>query len=104
MSNRFRAPQSISELIPKALISLGVSSEMILEDVKRAWGEIVGKSIADKATPAELIKDILIIEVKSPVWSVEISLLKNDIIAKLNQKLGEHRIAELRFRAGGEIN
>jgi hypothetical protein len=65
------------------------------------WEDVVGSSAA-KVSSAVTCKDgILFVEVKNSVWAAELSLLKRDIIKKLNRRLGRGTIKDIRFRATG---
>ncbi len=78
----------------------------IVRKVKRSqavfmWEDVVGSSAA-KVSSAVVCKDgILFVEVKNSVWAAELSLLKRDIIKKLNRRLGRGTIKDIRFRATG---
>lgn len=78
----------------------------IVRKVKRSqaicmWGDIVGPAAA-KVSSAVTCKDgILFVEVKNSVWAAELSLMKRDIIRKLNTRLGRGTIKDVRFRATG---
>ncbi|MEW6106377.1 MAG: DUF721 domain-containing protein [Bacillota bacterium] len=78
----------------------------ILRQARRAravdlWAEVVG-SAAARASRATRCKDgVLFVAVKSSVWAHELSLLKADIIKKLNRYLGKGTIVDIRFQARG---
>ncbi len=67
------------------------------------WEEAVGERLARIARPSRVHKGTLYVEVTSPVQARELELLKERIIKRLNERLGEERIKELRFRATGII-
>lgn len=67
------------------------------------WEEAVGPRLARIARPLRVHKNTLYVEVTSPVQARELELLKEKIIKRLNELLGEERVKELRFRASGVI-
>jgi len=67
------------------------------------WEEAVGAQLARIARPLRVHKGTLYVEVTSPVQARELELLKERIIKRLNERLGEERIKELRFRASGIV-
>lgn len=79
----------------------------IVRKVKRSqavfmWEDVVGHSLA-KVSKAVTCKDgTLFVEVKNSVWAAELSLLKRDIIGRLNRSLGRGTIKDIRFRATGK--
>ena len=78
----------------------------IVRKVKRSqavfmWEDVVGHPAA-KVSSAVTCKDgILFVEVKNSVWAAELSLLKRDIMKRLNRRLGRGTIKDIRFRATG---
>lgn len=67
------------------------------------WAEAVG-STAARASRATRCKDgVLFVAVESSVWANELSLLKADIIKKLNRYLGKGTIVDVRFQVRGSL-
>ena len=61
------------------------------------WEEIVGKTIASNTTAETVEHGILTVKTTSPAWRQELVFKKQDIIEKLNAKLGKNTIREIRF-------
>ncbi|NLJ61092.1 MAG: DUF721 domain-containing protein [Firmicutes bacterium] len=79
----------------------------IVRKVKRSqavfmWEDIVGPAAAKVSTAVTCRDGILFVEVKNSVWAAELSLLKRDIIKRLNRRLGRGTIKDIRFRATGK--
>jgi len=66
------------------------------------WEEIVGPATAKVSTAVACKDGILFVEVKNSVWAAELSLLKKDIIWKINHRLGRGTVKDIRFRATGK--
>ena len=64
------------------------------------WEEVVGAAIAARATPQRLRDATLIVQVSTHTWMQELQFLKEDIRARLNQRLGAPLIADLQFVLG----
>jgi hypothetical protein len=64
----------------------------------RVWREAVGARIADRAKPVSLWDGVLVLRVPSSVWAHELSLLADEVCARLRERGVEAR--ELRFRVG----
>ena len=63
------------------------------------WEDAVGKKIAEQAKPKYVDGNKLCVEVKNSVWLSELSRFhKKEIIEKINEKLGEDLITEIRFQ------
>jgi predicted nucleic acid-binding Zn ribbon protein len=62
------------------------------------WREAVGVRIADRARAVELDRDVLVVRVATNVWASELSLLSEQIAARLRER--GIRVKSLRFRVG----
>ena len=60
-------------------------------------GSIVGKKIEQNTTPDKVEHGVLTVKVKSPTWRQELVFEKQNILTKLNKKLGKNTIREIRF-------
>lgn len=61
------------------------------------WKESVGSLINDNTKIKSFKRGILIIKTKTPVWRNELLFQKKDIIQKLNSKLKNDKIKDIRF-------
>lgn len=62
------------------------------------WRDAVGVRIADRARAVELDRDILVVRVATNVWASELSLLSEQIAARLRER--GILVKGLRFRVG----
>jgi Dna[CI] antecedent DciA-like protein len=62
------------------------------------WREALGVRIADRARAVELDRDVLVVRVATNVWASELSLLSEQIIARLRDR--GIMVRGLRFRVG----
>lgn len=77
------------------------SADMQLSGVWKIWDQTVGPAIAENARPLAFKQKLLLVQVSSPVWIQQLRFLKTDLIAKLNQALGEACIEDIKFKVGG---
>jgi hypothetical protein len=63
-----------------------------------AWRDAVGARIAERARPVSLQDGVLTLLVPSSVWAHELSLLSDDVRARLQER--GFSVRELRFRVG----
>jgi len=61
------------------------------------WDSVVGKEIAMHTEPEKIAKETVIVKVDNDVWRNELSFFKNEIIQKLNNKIGKKLIQEIKF-------
>ncbi|MFP6626273.1 MAG: DUF721 domain-containing protein [Deltaproteobacteria bacterium] len=97
-----QSPRRLSDLLTSALARLGL--ERNLDDYRlwEAWDEVVGPQIARNAQPIRLDRNRLVVAVKNPVWMQELTLLRSDIITKLNQWMGRKVVSDI-FLVVGKV-
>ncbi|MDP6725973.1 MAG: DUF721 domain-containing protein [Candidatus Marinimicrobia bacterium] len=61
------------------------------------WDDVVGSKIAQNTTPEKAEHGVLTVKATSPAWRQELVFKKKEIINKLNKKLGEPIIREIKF-------
>ena len=62
-----------------------------------AWEAALGDA-ADQAEPVDLRGGVLLVSVRSSVWSQELQMRRTEILASLRDALGDDAPSELRFR------
>jgi len=62
------------------------------------WRDAVGARIAERAHPISIEDDVLLLRVPSSVWANELSLLSDEVRARLKER--GVSVRELRFRVG----
>ena len=61
------------------------------------WESIVGDKIGQNTTPDKVEHGVLTVKVKNSTWRQELVFEKQNILTKLNLKLGNKTIREIRF-------
>ena len=72
----------------------------LLAAVQSAWPDVAGAALAAAATPISEREGTVTVGCESGVWANELELLAPDLIAGLNERLGEGRVDRLRFVVG----
>ncbi len=68
---------------------------------KAHWAGVVGPQVAG-VTQVEAVKSgVLYVRVKNSVWANELTLLKDDMLRRLNAKLGGRVLTDIHFKASG---
>ena len=94
------AVQKLNELLPLTIKKLGIIKRYNSESAILHWREIVGDKIAAHAYPLSVQRDLLLVAVGNPVWGHHLSMMKQDIINKINAFIGDNLIRDIRFQAG----
>jgi len=74
----------------------------LLARVQACWPGAVGEAIAAEATPVAERAGTVTVNCRSAVWASELELLAPDLVARLNEALGDQRpgpVTRLRARA-----
>jgi predicted nucleic acid-binding Zn ribbon protein len=66
----------------------------------RVWDRVVGADIARNARPAAFKGSILLVHVTSSTWLHHLQYLKGDLLARLNDDLGQSVVSEIKFKIG----
>ena len=89
--------QSINTAIKKAIQKAGIEKALKQQQAVFVWPKVVGKKIG-KVTSAEGVKKgVLTIKTDSSVWRQELQMQKEEIILKINEKIGKQTIKEIKF-------
>lgn len=92
--------QKLDQLLPLTIKKLGIIKRYNAESAIFHWREIVGDKIAAHAYPLSVQRDLLLVAVGNSAWSHHLSMMKQDIINKVNAFIGDNLIRDIRFQAG----
>lgn len=87
---------NFKDLLPDIINDFDIEKDLFIENIKEIWQIIVSQALADHSIPEKLIKGKLIIAVDHSIFANEISLMKNMIIDKINEKVSSKRITDLK--------
>lgn len=84
----------IRENLRRLNLDQGVKSRQSLS----LWERVAGETVAE-ATQADSIRDgLLFVYTRSSAWSQELSLLKEALIKRINEELGQEIVKDIRFQ------
>lgn len=66
----------------------------------QVWDEVVGPQVARRARPSAIRDGVLTVTVASGPWLQQLTFLKEELIERLNQKVGEALVREIYLKAG----
>ena len=84
---------AISLFLKKNNLETGVNQNNAL----LIWESVVGDKIGQNTTPDKVEHGVLTVKVKNSTWRQELVFEKQSILTKLNLKLGNKTIREIRF-------
>jgi len=87
-------------VLEQSLKRFDLSSRLSEYGVWPIWNNVVGPTVARNAQPEKIRNGILFVKVTSPVWMQQLQYMKDLIVEKLNQRLGNARVKKIFFVVG----
>ncbi|MBP2655667.1 MAG: hypothetical protein H6Q73_3236 [Firmicutes bacterium] len=92
--------QQFGKVLGPALKKMGLDKRYKVEKIFFYWQNIVGGEIAAHSFPGSVNRGVLIVKVNNSVWIHHLMTLKENIVAKINDFIGEKVIYDIKFQAG----
>jgi predicted nucleic acid-binding Zn ribbon protein len=99
--SRVAEAESLQSLLEAAVAELGLSERLLETRILLAWDEAAGP-LASRARPLKVRHGKLEVAVASPVWRTQLNFVKQEIVARLNDRVGVQVIGELVLRNAGK--
>ena len=90
----------LSSTLGRMLKARGLQGHLSEYRIFGQWEQTVGAAIARHAQPQSVRGKKLFLSVDSPAWMQQLSLLKPEIIEKVNRNLGKDAIKEIALKLG----
>ncbi len=90
--------ERIKKVLARTLQGLGIEKKVKEGKVFEVWEEAVGKKVASHTRPQRIKGGRLFVGVSDSAWLQELSFLKENIIKKINKRLGEETVKEIFFK------
>jgi predicted nucleic acid-binding Zn ribbon protein len=100
MATMSKKPVRLSKTLDSILKARGLGSRLSEYRVFGQWEKAVGPAIARHARPQAVRGNKLTLIVDSPAWMQQLSLLKPEILSKVNSTLGKDMIKDITLRLG----
>ena len=88
---------ALKETLEKVLKGYKLSGDIEAYKIFALWDDIVGRKMADHATPVSIKEKTLFVEVDSPLWLSQIKYMKGDILGKVDGRIKRGALKDLRF-------
>lgn len=89
--------KQIGNILTQFLKDRGLEQPIKRHDALRLWPEVVGPTVAEITQPQRMSNHILFVQVNNMSWRNELIYYKEEIIKKLNEKIGDEVIKEIKF-------
>ena len=92
----------VADVILSALSQKGMKNMARRFKISQIYEETVGKVVARRSHPVGFNNGVLILKSQSTAWQNELTFLKEDLKARLNEALGANVIQDIRVVAGNK--
>ncbi len=83
-------------------VVVGATPETLLAAVQAAWPRVAGEAIAAQAEPVTERDGTVTIACRSATWAQELDLMQDRLLARLNERLEDSPVVDLRFTADAD--
>jgi predicted nucleic acid-binding Zn ribbon protein len=94
---RGAGPARIGPVLQAVLDEHGVSKQIERHGVLELWPEIVGPKLAEVTRVKGLDEAALFVEVRSSAWLMELSMMKEAFLERVNERLQDAPIERIVF-------
>jgi len=95
-----KTPPSLGEVLENFLKRSGLDRRIREQKILNSWDRAVGEAIAERTQPVSVKNRVLRVKVTNSVWMQELQFMKDLIIKKLHEQIGENLLQDLRFFMG----
>ena len=101
MAKRRRSkPRPIGPVVGQVLEDLGLDAARQAFRIGELWEEVVGPEVARHCRPVAVRGNVLEAEVDSSVWCQQLQMEREQLLAALQETLGDGAPSDLRLRVG----
>lgn len=98
-------PKKLGDILKETMDQLG--GDRLKAGLSRGkavlmWPEVAGEKIAKHTEATALRGNTLFVTTDSAAWAQELSIMRNQLIRKMNEAAGEYLVADVRFQPKGQ--
>jgi predicted nucleic acid-binding Zn ribbon protein len=90
-------PVHIKSIVSEVLKKYSHTKQSSLFQISEIWESAVGSTIANDSRPWRIKGNELEVHVSGATWLQQLNYMRNEIIEKLNERLGTQVIQKIRF-------
>ena len=92
-----RSSTLIKEVLLKALREQGLETPLLQKRIIDSWPEVMGDAISRYTDNLVIRNQTLYVHLTNPALRMELSMQRQDIVRRLNARVGSQVIADIRF-------
>lgn len=89
--------QSLKQVLNIYLHKAGLAKGVAQNTAIYVWSDVVGKKVSENTQPESVEHGTLTVRTTTPAWRQELLFQKQDIIIKLNKRIGKKAIKDIIF-------
>jgi hypothetical protein len=97
---RLPKPEPLGQILHKVVKREGLPLDVADSRLLRFWDRAVGPQVAAQTYPVDVRRGVLKVRVSSSVWMHQLQFLKEDVLRKLREVMGNDSISAIRFTVG----
>jgi predicted nucleic acid-binding Zn ribbon protein len=91
-----RDPKTLGAAMDRLVESKGWSTEVSVHVLLGRWPALVGPELAAHSRPESYTEAVLTVRTDSTAWASQVRLLAPNLVAKLNEQLGDGTVARVK--------
>ena len=92
-----RDVHNVKDLILKNLRAQGLETPLLQKRLMDSWSEVVGAFVANYTDSMYIRNQTLYVHLTNPAMRADLSMMRKEIVNKLNAHVGSQVIADIRF-------
>jgi len=92
-----RDVHNVKDLILKNLRAQGLETPLLQKRLMDSWSEVVGEFVAKYTENMYIKNQTLVVHLTNPAMRSDLSMMRREIVNKLNAHVGTQVIADIRF-------
>ncbi|NJD17688.1 MAG: DUF721 domain-containing protein [Gemmatimonadetes bacterium] len=97
MTTKGTGPLRLGDILGGVLEQHGLGDQLKQMAALDVWPEVVGEHIAAATRARSVAEGVLVVEVRSSGWLMELNMMKGDLLARLNARMAEAPLERLVF-------
>ncbi|MBQ9678417.1 MAG: DUF721 domain-containing protein [Prevotella sp.] len=89
--------ESLKEVLLRTLREQGLETPLNQKRLVEAWPEVVGPAIARYTLNTYIYNQTLYVRLSNPALRSDLSMMRGELVKKLNAVVGEQVITDIRF-------
>ena len=92
-----RDVKQIKDLILRNLRAQGLETPLLQKRLIDSWAEVAGQAVANYTGDMYIRNQTLFVHLTSPALRADLSMMRSELVRKLNSHVGSQVIADIRF-------